>query len=82
MEDLRDIKNKQTDNNNLEGRDVSTYLGHIPTLWDNIWSIKYLLLKIIFIGTFSVCLVLYPNEIGTMVGNWVYDFYSGLVNKF
>jgi hypothetical protein len=82
MEDLRNDEQIKKDEKNWSKNSVQTFTGHLPTIWQ--------IIKIFFMKTFKVWVgvvliiltLMYPNEIGSFIGNWTYEFWTGLTNKF
>jgi hypothetical protein len=82
MEDLRNEEQIKKDEKSLTKRSIHTFTGHIPTIWQiiKLLTIKYF--KYIVLVSVVVAILAYPSEIGTFIGNWSYDFWTGLTAKF
>ena len=82
MEDLRKEEDIQKDEQSWSKKSIHTFTGHIPTIWQ--------IIKLFFIKTFKyfiiagvvLAVLIYPNEIGTFIGNWSFEFWTGLTSKF
>jgi len=79
MEDLRKKDKSITESFTKENRNITIFKG----LKSTASNLKFKnILIIILILFFLVMFILYPNEIGNFIGQWIFDFYSGLVEPF
>ncbi len=83
MEDLRTKDQVSKDEKTWKkGQNIKMYLGHIPTFKMVLIKLFKKTYKYIFIFGIIYLILMYPNEIGTFIGDWSYSFWSGLTNKF
>lgn len=81
MEDLRTKEQKKQDEKSWNSKNSKMYLGHIPSFRMSLWNIFKKMYKYIFFLIIIYLILSYPLEIGTFIGNWSYNFWSGLTNK-
>lgn len=72
MEDLRKDKKEKVSS-------ASIYTEHLPR--KNFFKSKKFLFTVLGI-TGVVLLAMFPSEIGGAIGDWVYNFYTGLTKNF
>jgi hypothetical protein len=87
MEDLRKVKDDITapdfgfaTPNTSGGKSVSSYTNHLPRFVIPAKLIK----KIVFMGglTIGFCILMFPYEIGDVIGYWIHSFWTGLTHRF
>lgn len=82
MEDLRNEEQIAKDERSWSKKSVHTFTAHIPTIWQIIKIFFIKTFKYFLIGGIILAILIFPNEIGTFIGNWSYEFWSGLTSKF
>jgi hypothetical protein len=83
MEDLRD-------NETIEKEDgvKKSIINHKINIFGNLSDLYMITLLIIkkykffFILSFLILFIIYPNEIGTFIGDIIYNFVEGLMKNF
>ena len=82
MEDLRNEEDIKKDEKNWSRNSIQTFTSHIPTIWMIIKIFVKKTFKYFLLGAIIIAILAYPNEVGTFIGDWSFDFWSGLTNKF
>jgi len=83
MEDLRSKEQVSNDGKSWKnGKSDRVYLGHIPTFKMILVKLFKKTYKYVLLCGIIYVILTYPNEIGTLIGNWSYSFWTGLMNKF
>jgi hypothetical protein len=82
MEDLRNEEQIAKDEQSWSKKSIHTFTAHIPTIWQIIKIFIRKTFKYFLIAGIIISILAYPNEIGTFIGNWSYEFWTGLTSKF
>ncbi len=83
MEDLRDSNKKEFDEK-LSSKNTKTrvYTEHLPSRLDFLKKNIKKNIKLILIISSIVCLLIYPHQIGSFCGDWLYNLKKGFIHEY